>query len=81
MVSLFLGMDVSFCPTLSCCLYLFFRDSIVINLVSFATSLYAGIAVFSIIGFMAKEYDLPINEVIKTGKHLNNSGEHLTCEG
>lgn len=70
MVSLFLGMGVSFCPTLSCCLYLFFRDSIVINLVSFATSLYAGIAVFSIIGFMAKEYDLPINEVIKTGPGL-----------
>lgn len=46
------------------------RDAIVINLVSFATSLYAGIAVFAIIGFMANEYNLPVNEVVKSGQYL-----------
>lgn len=46
------------------------RDAIVINFVSFGTSLYAGIAVFSIIGFMANEYNLPIKEVIKSGPGL-----------
>lgn len=47
-----------------------YRDAIVINLVSFATSLYAGIAVFAIIGFMANEYNLPVNEVVKSGPAL-----------
>ena len=46
----------------------FFSDAIVINFVSFGTSLYAGIAVFSIIGYMANEYDVPIEEVIKSGR-------------
>lgn len=47
-----------------CCIY---RDAIVINFVSFGTSLYAGIAVFSIIGFMAHEQHVPIEKVINSG--------------
>ena len=47
---------------------IFYRDAIVINIVSFCTSLYAGIAVFSIIGFMAHEYKVPIADVIKSGE-------------
>ena len=39
-----------------------------INFVSFGTSLYAGIAVFSIIGFMAHEQRMPIDEVINSGR-------------
>jgi len=38
-----------------------------INIVSFLTSLYAGFAVFSIIGFMAKDTGLAIENVIKSG--------------
>ena len=38
-----------------------------INFVSFGTSLYAGIAVFSIIGFMAHEQNVPIEKVINSG--------------
>jgi len=45
----------------------FVRDAIVINFVSFGTSLYAGIAVFSIIGFMAHEQNVPIEKVINSG--------------
>jgi len=51
---------------LSCCV----RDAIVINFVSFGTSLYAGIAVFSIIGFMAHEQHVPIEKVINSGGYL-----------
>ena len=39
-----------------------------INIVSFCTSLYAGFAVFSIIGYMANEYNLSIEKVIDSGK-------------
>jgi len=46
----------------------FLRDAIVINFVSFGTSLYAGIAVFSIIGFMAHEQNVPIEKVINSGR-------------
>ena len=46
------------------------RDAIVINCVSFFTSLYAGFAVFSIIGFMANEAGVEISEVIKSGKFI-----------
>ena len=51
---------------LCCCV----RDAIVINFVSFGTSLYAGIAVFSIIGFMAHEQRVPIEKVINSGWYL-----------
>ena len=44
-----------------------FRDAIVINLISYCTSLYAGIAVFSIIGYMANEYGVPVDKVISSG--------------
>ena len=38
-----------------------------INFVSFFTSMYAGLAVFSIIGFMAKENNMDIEDVIESG--------------
>ena len=44
------------------------RDAVVINIVSFCTSLYAGLAVFSIIGYMANEYNLDVKEVIDSGR-------------
>lgn len=47
-----------------------FRDAIFINIVSFLTSLYAGLAVFSIIGFMAEESGSKVEDVIKSGPEL-----------
>jgi solute carrier family 6 amino acid transporter-like protein 5/7/9/14 len=44
-----------------------YRDAIMINIVSFCTSLYAGFAVFSIIGFMANESGVPVDKVIDSG--------------
>lgn len=38
-----------------------------INIVSFCTSLYAGFAVFSIIGYMANEYGIRVDQVINSG--------------
>ena len=53
-----------------CLLYADFRDAIMINLVSFFTSLYAGFAVFSIIGYMAHEQGLEIEKVIDSGRSM-----------
>ncbi|CAH1785348.1 unnamed protein product [Owenia fusiformis] len=47
-----------------------FRDAIIINLVSFFTSLYAGFAVFSVIGYMAHENGQAVEDVIKSGPGL-----------
>ena len=37
-------------------------------MISFFTSIYAGVAVFAIIGYMAFQYDLPVNCVINSGQ-------------
>lgn len=47
-----------------------YRDAIVINIVSFFTSIYAGFAVFSIIGYMANEYQRPVTDIIDSGPGL-----------
>ncbi|ESN96006.1 hypothetical protein HELRODRAFT_189063 [Helobdella robusta] len=47
-----------------------YRDAIVINIVSFATSMYAGLAVFSVIGHMAHESHQSIENVVKSGPGL-----------
>jgi len=36
-------------------------------MISFFTSIYAGVAVFAIIGYMAIEYEVPVNCVINSG--------------
>lgn len=44
-----------------------FSDAILVNIICFATSIYAGIAVFFVIGYMANEYNVPVNKVITSG--------------
>jgi solute carrier family 6 amino acid transporter-like protein 5/7/9/14 len=47
-----------------------FRDAILINWVSFFTSIYAGFAVFSIIGYMSEESGQAVEDIIESGPGL-----------
>jgi len=51
-----------------CCCCCCSRDTLIINFISFFTSIYAGVAVFAIIGYMAVEYKVPVNCVINSGQ-------------
>jgi hypothetical protein len=65
---------------------LFFRQCIVISVINSGTSLYAGFAIFTILGFMAKQQGVPIEDVASSGRwrfyvipcYVNFSGtDHL----
>ena len=45
-----------------------FRDAIVTTLINSATSIYGGLAVFSVLGFMAHELNLSMDDVIQSGR-------------
>ena len=45
----------------------FFRDCMVIATVNSCTSLYGGVAVFSVLGFMAKQQNVTIADVADSG--------------
>lgn len=46
-------------------------DAIFISMINLFTAVYAGFAVFGILGFMAKRADLPISEVVSQGPGLS----------
>ncbi|XP_070559914.1 sodium- and chloride-dependent glycine transporter 2-like [Ptychodera flava] len=46
------------------------RDSILVPIVNSATSIYCGIAVFSVLGFLAQDTGLPIEDVVRAGPGL-----------
>ena len=46
----------------------FFRDALIIPAVNCGTSFYAGFVIFSILGFMAKDAGLTVEEVVTSGK-------------
>ncbi|XP_045164234.2 sodium- and chloride-dependent GABA transporter 2-like [Mercenaria mercenaria] len=48
----------------------FYRDAFIITSINCGTSLYAGFAVFSILGFMAKEQNVTVAEVATSGPGL-----------
>ncbi|XP_056133831.1 sodium- and chloride-dependent GABA transporter 2-like [Lampris incognitus] len=47
-----------------------YRDCVVLCCLNSATSIFAGFAVFSILGFMAKELDVPIHDIATSGGGL-----------
>ncbi|KAJ8320366.1 hypothetical protein KUTeg_001953 [Tegillarca granosa] len=46
------------------------RDAVILSLVSEGTSLYGGMAVFVILGYMANNLNLPIDQVVQSGPGL-----------
>ncbi|XP_002730914.1 sodium- and chloride-dependent glycine transporter 1-like [Saccoglossus kowalevskii] len=47
-----------------------FRDALIVPLVNSGTSIYGGLAIFSIVGFMSHELDQPIDSVVTSGPGL-----------
>ncbi|XP_077977388.1 sodium- and chloride-dependent glycine transporter 1-like [Glandiceps talaboti] len=46
------------------------RDSLMVPVINSASSIYGGLAIFSILGFMAKEVGKPVSEVVDSGPGL-----------
>ena len=44
------------------------RDAVIVPMMNCGTSFYAGFVIFSIIGFLAHEANLPVDQVITSGK-------------
>ncbi|CAD5113469.1 DgyrCDS2633 [Dimorphilus gyrociliatus] len=47
-----------------------YKDCIIVSLANSSTSLYAGFAIFSVLGFMAKQQGIPVDEVAEKGPGL-----------
>lgn len=47
---------------------LFFRDTFIVTVGNAVTSILAGFAIFSVLGYMSQELDVPVQEVAKAGE-------------
>ena len=47
------------------------RHAFIVPLVNCGTSFFAGFVIFSIIGFMAHDAGVPVEEVISSGKNVH----------
>ena len=52
----------------------FCRDTLIIVSLNFFTSVFAGFVIFSVIGYMAHELQVPVGEVTDSGKLRSMSG-------
>ena len=46
------------------------RDTLIIVCMNSATSIYGGVAIFSVLGFMATQQGVPVSEVADKGKNM-----------
>ena len=60
-------------------IFLFYRDAIRISILNSCTSLFAGFVIFSVIGFMAREQQLPVSEVAASGKNKTQHNVARWC--
>ncbi|XP_059149953.1 sodium- and chloride-dependent glycine transporter 1-like isoform X2 [Physella acuta] len=47
-----------------------FKDSLIVGVGNICTSIYAGFVIFSIVGYLAKELDMPVDKVVAQGPGL-----------
>ena len=47
--------------------YGYFRDTMIVCFGNCFTSVFAGFAIFSVLGFMASELGVPVSDVVKSG--------------
>ena len=50
-----------------CCVFLFLSDAIIVSVMDCLTSIFAGLVIFSIIGYMASELGKDVSEVAAEG--------------
>lgn len=50
-----------------------YRDSIIVALINCGTSIFAGLVIFSILGFMAQEKGVTVDKVVDGGENLAHS--------
>lgn len=62
----------------TCCISVFCRDSLWLCLLNSGTSVVAGFAVFSVLGFMAHEQGVPIAEVAESGNQKYSEIQLMT---
>ena len=59
---------------------LIFRDAVLIPLINCGTSFMAGFAIFSVIGFMSLQANLPVDKVITSGKYFQEDLMNYICK-
>lgn len=51
-------------------IFAIFRDSLIVGVGNICTSIYAGFVIFSIVGYLAKELDMPVDKVVAQGMSI-----------
>lgn len=59
-------------------LVIFFRDSILVAIINCGTSIFAGFAIFSVLGFMSEVTNRPVQEVAADGQSITHIGSDPT---